>query len=87
MFSYLFASIAPARSFATSAVTHLYKLKTHQGAKKRWRGLPNGLFKRGKAGHHHKNVTKTPGRKNRLGLTAYSTGAQTSNIRRAMPYA
>ena len=34
------------RSFATSSALWYPKLKSHSGAKKRWRGLPNGLFKR-----------------------------------------
>jgi hypothetical protein len=34
------------RSFATSSVLWYPKLKSHSGTKKRWRSLPNGLFKR-----------------------------------------
>ena len=34
------------RSFSTTAVAQFPKLKTHQGAKKRWRAIANGKFKR-----------------------------------------
>ena len=34
------------RSFATSSALWYPKLKSHSGTKKRWRSLPNGLFKR-----------------------------------------
>ena len=34
------------RSFSTTAVVQFPKLKTHQGAKKRWRAIANGKFKR-----------------------------------------
>ncbi|KZV73737.1 hypothetical protein PENSPDRAFT_562485, partial [Peniophora sp. CONT] len=72
--------------FSTSTTSALYKLKTHSGAKKRWTAMPNGKFKRAQAGHHHLNVTKNAGRKNRLGLTAYSNKSQTSRLHKLMPY-
>jgi len=34
------------RSFTTSSTLWYPKLKSHSGTKKRWRSLPNGLFKR-----------------------------------------
>ncbi|KAI0036442.1 hypothetical protein K488DRAFT_41101 [Vararia minispora EC-137] len=81
---------SPSRFFSSSTVLEFpksYKLKSHSGTKKRWRGLPNGLFKRGKAYHHHLNVTKRPGRKNKLGLTAYSNSSQTPRLKKLLPYA
>ncbi|EIW81073.1 hypothetical protein CONPUDRAFT_56310 [Coniophora puteana RWD-64-598 SS2] len=79
-------TLASARSFSTSAVASFPKLKSHSGTKKRWRSLPNGEFKRGRANHSHLNVSKRPAQKNRLGQTAYSTGAQTGNLRKLLPY-
>lgn len=38
--------LATARSFSTSAVANFPKLKTHSGAKKRWRAIASGKFKR-----------------------------------------
>ncbi|KAF8579835.1 hypothetical protein K439DRAFT_1358670 [Ramaria rubella] len=73
-------------NFTTSVVAHFPKLKTHSATKKRWFSLPNGLFKRGKAGHKHLNSCKSPGRINRLGLTAYSHGSQSSKLRKLLPY-
>ncbi|KDR82848.1 hypothetical protein GALMADRAFT_56985 [Galerina marginata CBS 339.88] len=77
------------RFFSTTrAVEAGYKMKSHSGAKKRWRSLASGTsFKRGKAGHSHLNVTKAPGRKNRLSTTAYSTPAQTHKLKKLLlPY-
>lgn len=39
------------RSFTTSAVAQFPKLKSHSGAKKRWKALSNGTFKR-VSGYH-----------------------------------
>ncbi|KAF9565733.1 hypothetical protein CPC08DRAFT_759371 [Agrocybe pediades] len=65
-----------------------YKMKSHSGAKKRWRSLGSGnAFKRGKAGHSHMNVSKPPARKNRLSTTAYSNSAQTHKLKKLLlPY-
>ena len=38
------------------------------------------------SGHSHLNVSKRPGRKNRLSLTAYSSPSQTSKLKKLMPY-
>lgn len=38
------------------------------------------------SGHSHLNVSKRPGRKNRLSLTAYSAPSQTAKLRKLMPY-
>ncbi|TEB39791.1 hypothetical protein FA13DRAFT_1724012 [Coprinellus micaceus] len=82
-------SFNPARSFSMSPIVEAgYKLKSHSGAKKRWRSLgASSVFKRGKAGHSHLNVHKAPGRKNQLSTTAYSTPRQTVNLnKRLLPY-
>ncbi|KAI0061421.1 hypothetical protein BV25DRAFT_1886685 [Artomyces pyxidatus] len=92
MFSYALLSTvrslarSPYRLFSSSSVLGFPKLKTHSGTKKRWRALPSGLFKRPQAGHSHMNVSKRPGRKNRLGLTAYSNAGQTPKLKKLMPY-
>lgn len=44
--------VAGVRAFSTSASAQKYKLKTHQGAKKRFKALPSGLFKRVRRSHH-----------------------------------
>ncbi|KLO08672.1 ribosomal protein L35 [Schizopora paradoxa] len=74
------------RTFSTSAVASFPKLKTHQGAKKRWKAISSGAFKRAKAGHSHLNVSKRPDRKNRLSQLAYSSPTQTAILKKAMPY-
>jgi ribosomal protein L35 len=38
------------------------------------------------SGHSHLNVSKRPGRKNRLSLTAYSSPPQTAKLKKLMPY-
>ncbi|KAF9533151.1 hypothetical protein CPB83DRAFT_758381 [Crepidotus variabilis] len=77
------------RLFSTSKVVEAgYKMKSHSGAKKRWRSLGSGnLFKRGKAGHWHLNTSKSPAQKNRLSTTAYSTPTQTHKLKKLLlPY-
>ncbi|KAF8964410.1 hypothetical protein BDZ97DRAFT_1700532 [Flammula alnicola] len=77
------------RLFSTTSVAEAgYKMKSHSGAKKRWRSLASGSsFKRGKAGHSHMNVSKPPARKNRLSQTAYSTSTQTHKLKKLLlPY-
>ncbi|KJA21243.1 hypothetical protein HYPSUDRAFT_141070 [Hypholoma sublateritium FD-334 SS-4] len=77
------------RLFSSTSVSEAgYKMKSHSGAKKRWRSLGSGTsFKRGKAGHSHMNVSKSPVRKNRLSTTAYSTAAQTQKLKKLLlPY-
>ncbi|GAA5901782.1 hypothetical protein JCM6882_008672 [Rhodosporidiobolus microsporus] len=65
------------------------KLKTHKGAAKRWSKLAGGEFKRGKTGRVHLNSSSamSPTRLNRLGETAYASGAEKRVLRRLMPYA
>lgn len=84
MFSFGLRGIS--RAFSTTAVAEFPKLKTHQGAKKRWKAISSGAFKRARAGHSHLNVGKRPDRKNRLSQLAYSSSTQTSILKKAMPY-
>ncbi|GAA5821097.1 hypothetical protein JCM11251_001961 [Rhodosporidiobolus azoricus] len=91
--SLLFSS--PLRSFSSSPAPALQrkptklKLKTHKGAAKRWTKLAGGEFKRGKTGRVHLNSSgaMSPTRLNRLGETAYASGAEKRTLRRLMPYA
>ncbi|KIY45638.1 hypothetical protein FISHEDRAFT_31109, partial [Fistulina hepatica ATCC 64428] len=64
------------------------KLKSHQGAKKRWRALGSGTtFKRGHAFHGHKMANKTPAQNNRLAGTTLATPTQALKLRRQLlPY-
>ncbi|KAE9400506.1 hypothetical protein BT96DRAFT_647771 [Gymnopus androsaceus JB14] len=57
------------RMFSVTSVAEAgYKMKSHSGAKKRWRSLASGSsFKRGKANHQHLNVAKAPARKRSIG--------------------
>ncbi|KAF5369480.1 hypothetical protein D9758_002751 [Tetrapyrgos nigripes] len=72
----------------TSSVEAGYKIKSHSGAKKRWRSLGSGnSYKHAHAAHTHKNQHKSPARKNRLAQTAYSTPAQTHKLKKLLlPY-
>ncbi|RDB17980.1 50S ribosomal protein L35 [Hypsizygus marmoreus] len=77
------------RLFSTTSVAQAgYKMKSHSGAKKRWRSLASGSdFKRGKAFHSHLNVSKSSGRINRLGQTAYATPTQAVKLKKKLlPY-
>ncbi|KAH9971917.1 hypothetical protein BGW80DRAFT_1317168 [Lactifluus volemus] len=68
--------ISSPRLFSSSATLGYPKLKTHSGSKR------GGAH----SGHSHLNVTKRPGRKNRLSLTAYSSPSQTAKLKKLMPY-
>ncbi|GAA6057982.1 hypothetical protein JCM3770_004598 [Rhodotorula araucariae] len=65
------------------------KLKTHQGAAKRWKALANGEFKRAKAGRVHLNSNGSMSRErlNRLGEPAFARPAWKRTLRRLLPYA
>ncbi|GJE98401.1 50S ribosomal protein L35 [Phanerochaete sordida] len=86
MFSLAARLVSTVRSFSTSAVPQYPKLKSHSGAKKRWRSLSNGKFKRAHPFHSHLNVNKTPAQKNRLAQTAYSNATQTATLKKLLPY-
>ncbi|PCH40030.1 hypothetical protein WOLCODRAFT_136618 [Wolfiporia cocos MD-104 SS10] len=78
--------LASPRFFSTTAVAQKYKLKSHHGAKKRFKSIASGAFKRAHAGLVHKNVHKSPARKTRLGQTAYTSGSQTALLKKMLPY-
>ncbi|GAA6037632.1 hypothetical protein JCM8097_006152 [Rhodosporidiobolus ruineniae] len=89
-------SPSSSRAFSSSPVVEALKrkptkikLKTHKGAAKRWTALANGEFKRGKVGRVHLNSSgaMSATRLNRLGETAYASGAEKKKLRRLMPYA
>jgi len=44
------------------------------------------IYSQAHSGHSHLNVSKRPGRKNRLSLTAHSSPSQTSKLKKLMPY-
>ncbi|KAF9454681.1 hypothetical protein P691DRAFT_189564 [Macrolepiota fuliginosa MF-IS2] len=81
--------LSTGRLFSTTSVVEAgYKMKSHSGAKKRWKSLASGSsFKRDKAYHSHLAVSKSPARKNRLSQTAYSNAAQTHTLKKILlPY-
>ncbi|KAF5360443.1 hypothetical protein D9756_004704 [Leucocoprinus leucothites] len=83
------AWLSSRRLFSTTSVVEAgYKMKSHSGAKKRWRSLASGTsFKRDKAYHSHLAVSKSPGRKNRLSQTTYSNPTQTHKLKKVLlPY-
>ncbi|KAI0071498.1 ribosomal protein L35 [Panus rudis PR-1116 ss-1] len=86
MFSRFLSTVSSIRQFSTSRAQLFPKLKSHSGAKKRWRSLSNGKFKRAHAYHQHLNVTKSPAQKNRLAQTAYSNHTQTATLKKLLPY-
>lgn len=63
-------------------------MKSHSGAKKRWRSVgTSDVFKRAKAYRGHLNVTKSAGRVNKLGNTAYSSHTQSVRLKKQLlPY-
>ncbi|KAI0697910.1 hypothetical protein BC835DRAFT_1269781 [Cytidiella melzeri] len=82
----LASAFSAARQFSTSTVLQYPKLKSHSGAKKRWRSLSSGNFKRAHAYHSHLNVNKGSGQKHRLSKTAYSHDKQTVTLKKLLPY-
>ncbi|KAH6908000.1 ribosomal protein L35-domain-containing protein [Coprinopsis sp. MPI-PUGE-AT-0042] len=83
------SSFAQRSAFSTSPVAEAgYKMKSHSGAKKRWKSLGNGTaFKRAKAGHSHLNAHKSAEQKNRLSGTAYANATQAARLRKQLlPY-
>jgi large subunit ribosomal protein L35 len=63
-----------------------YKLKTHSGAKKRFRFTASGLIKRGHTGKRHNMYCKSKGRGRRLSRTGYVHKTLLSQFRKLMPY-
>lgn len=61
------------------------KMKTHSGAKKRFKRTASGAIKGAKAGRRHILTKKTRKRKRNLGKTHYICAADYSHINRLIP--
>jgi len=70
---------------AVKAKTH--KVKTHKGAKKRFKISANGKLLFQKQGKRHILTSKNRKRKRRLKETGVITGTVAKNIAKIMPYA
>lgn len=64
-----------------------YKIKTHTGAKKRFKLTKNGKVKRGKAFRSHILSKMSTKRKRNLRKTGYTDKTNTAVIKRLLPYA
>ena len=62
------------------------KLKTHSGAKKRFKKTASGKIKRKKCGGRHLNVDKSESRMRRLTQSAYVFSGDEKRMNRLMPY-
>lgn len=62
------------------------KLKTHSGAKKRFKKTASGKIKRKKSGGRHLLLGKSNPRKRRLKESAYIHETQQSRLERLLPY-
>lgn len=63
------------------------KLKTHSGAKKRFKLTKNGKVKRGKAFRSHILTKKTTKRMRRLRKIGYADKTNAAAIKKMLPYA
>jgi large subunit ribosomal protein L35 len=63
-----------------------YKLKTHSGAKKRFRKTATGKIKRGNAYVRHILTSKSTKTKRRLDLDSLVSDADAPKIKRMIPY-
>jgi large subunit ribosomal protein L35 len=63
-----------------------YKLKTHSGAKKRFRKTATGKIKRGNAYVRHILTSKSTKTKRRLDLDSMVSAADAPKISRMIPY-
>jgi len=59
-------------------------MKTHSGAKKRFRLKPSGKIKRKKKGLRHILVNKSSKRKRHLGMMAYVSSEDSNNIKKLL---
>jgi len=62
------------------------KLKTHSGAKKRFKKTASGKLKRGKANARHLMKSKDNGRLRRLCESAYVDSGNMKRMNRLLPY-
>ncbi len=58
----------------------MHKLKTHSGAKKRFKKLKSGAIKRSKANHRHLLTKKSADRKRRLRKATYVCSADYKHV-------
>ena len=63
-----------------------YKLKTHSGAKKRFKKTGTGKVKRGHAFMRHILTSKTTKSKRKLDLSGLVSDADAPKIKRMIPY-
>jgi large subunit ribosomal protein L35 len=63
-----------------------YKMKTHSGAKKRFKVLKSGKVKRGQTGMRHLNSHMSSKTKRLLGQPAYVHSANMLQIRRCLVF-
>jgi large subunit ribosomal protein L35 len=67
-------------------VTMGYKLKTHSGAKKRFKKTASGKVKRGHAFIRHILTSKSTKTKRKLDMAGMVSDADTPKIKRMIPY-
>src|SRR2546428_13832651 len=63
------------------------KLKTHRGARKRFKFTANGKIKRGHSGKRHLMGTKAPGRTRKLKKLTPANKADIPSVKQMLPYA
>lgn len=62
------------------------KMKTHSGAKKRFKKTGSGKYLRKKAGKRHILTKKTSRRKRKLGKTTTVNDTQKESVEQMLPY-
>jgi large subunit ribosomal protein L35 len=62
------------------------KLKTHRGARKRFKFTANGKIKRGHSGKRHLMGTKRPGRMRKLKKLTLVNKADVASVKQMLPY-
>ncbi|GHJ86677.1 hypothetical protein NliqN6_3079 [Naganishia liquefaciens] len=78
---------SPAQVMTFSTTPVVEKMKTHQGAAKRWKAIASGNFKRAQAGKQHLNSSFSSHRISTLRQTVYSTKTQRKTLRKLLPNA
>lgn len=63
-----------------------YKLKTHRGARKRFKLTATGKVKRGHAFMRHILTSKSPGKKRMLGKSVIMEAADVAKVKAMLPY-
>ena len=64
----------------------MYKLKTHRGARKRFKMTGTGKVKRSHAFQRHILTKKSPKRKRHLGKSAILVASDFQKVREMLPY-